>query len=1174
MKTFMALLKSGWFIALIGVILLSILVWVGGPYLGIGDTQPLASAVTRLLMILLIIVAWAAWLQILQLRARSRTRQMSADIAGQATQSPAASERDERGSAERAQLQARFQEAIDTLRKSRRGGGNLYTLPWYVVIGPPGSGKSTLLQNSGLHFPLSDRFGKEALRGIGGTRNCDWWFTDEAVFLDTAGRYTTQDSDQAADASAWVEFLNLLRRYRKRRPINGVLIAVSMSDLLMLDDTDRHAHIRAIRKRLDELSEHLRVGVPAYLVFTKCDLIAGFSEFFDDLGPELRSQVWGFTFPLAKTIDGSAARSFGDEFNLLLDRLNTRILDRLHEERDRNRRAAILSFPQQLSALRDVAKQVAEGVFSAHQYGATPLLRGAYLTSGTQEGTPIDRMMSAVARTFGVDAAQVHAPGAQRRTFFVEHLLQEVVFAESGFAGTNPALERRKAVLQVASYAGVLLLTVLLLSAFAISFERNRGYLQTVDAALGNFPSRDGIGGATTQKEYFARVLERLDAYSAVRDAAQKYRDHVPLLMRFGLYQGHEIGNQAQAAYVRELNGLLLPGVAAQFRMGITKNAGDPQRLYYFLKGYLMLAEPRHENADELMTLGNIEWQHLFPDEPVLQKALATNFKALVAVPGALHPLSADQALVEQARNTLRAADLTTLIYGSMKLTAESSGYAPLQLDKELGLLGNVFQRKDGAALSTPIPALYTQPVFEHEASKGIEEAVNQFVKDDWVFGATRINAVQKAGLVQQVLNLYQQDYIKAWAALLDNLQLQPVNNLQDASAMAAKLSGPSSPLKALLQVVRRNTSDMMRAPPSAASGNALTAANKAGQGATKSALALALASSAGGAATTAGKPGAAIAAHYQTLDELTQGAPGSEPIDQVLSVLKQLSNTLLTMTDSTAVPTGQPNPQLLLAQQQVAQLPPPVSTWISALTGNTQSLVASGAKGALQDQYQQAVGKDCAEFIHGRYPFSPQSTVGIPVQNFAELFGDGGRFDSFYKQTLANLVNASGRIWRWKSGPGAVSGPPGLLHEMQMADQIRKMYFQRGSMPEVDFTLINPVLGPGISKLVIEIDGQKFDYEPGGAASSGAMKWPGPQPGHVSIAAYDSSGTLISRFDYQGDWAFFNALQAAHLQRKSDLLFLARFDFGGRVAMVTLQASNLVNPFLNTVVQNFRCGG
>jgi type VI protein secretion system component VasK len=36
--------------------------------------------------------------------------------------------------------------------------------------------------------------GKAALRGIGGTRNCDWWFTNEAVLLDTAGRYTTRRS--------------------------------------------------------------------------------------------------------------------------------------------------------------------------------------------------------------------------------------------------------------------------------------------------------------------------------------------------------------------------------------------------------------------------------------------------------------------------------------------------------------------------------------------------------------------------------------------------------------------------------------------------------------------------------------------------------------------------------------------------------------------------------------------------------------------------------------------------------------------------------------------------------------------------------------------------------------------------------------------------------------------
>jgi type VI secretion system protein ImpL len=1168
---FLSVLKSGWFITLVGILLLAVLIWLGGPYLGFGSSQPLTSVAARLLLIVLVVVVWLAILQVRAWRARGKAQQMSGELAGQGVSA------DDRSTAERNQLQARFQEAVDTLRKTRRGG-NLYALPWYVVIGPPGSGKSTLLQNSGLNFPLSERFGKEALRGVGGTRNCDWWFTDEAVFLDTAGRYTLQDSDRDADASAWAEFLKLLRKYRKRRPINGVVIAMSMSDLLTLDETGLAEHIQAIRRRLEELATHLRIGVPVYLSFTKCDLVAGFGEFFDDLNPEMRSQVWGFSFPIDATMDGSAAKRFGEEFDLLLRQLDTRILDRLHAERDRNRRAAILSFPQQLSALRDIAKRFVEGVFTGHAYAAPPLLRGVYLTSGTQEGTPIDRMMGAVARTFGVSAEQLHAPGAQRRTFFVERLLKDVLFGESGFAGTNPSLERQKVLLQVASYAGVLLLTVLLLVGFVTSFGHNRAYLAQVQTALQAYPVQSDVDTATTQKEYFARVLARLEGLSAVQEAANKYQGAVPFGMRFGLYQGSEVGGQVHDAYLRELNGLLLPGVAAQFRSGLTGNAGDPQALYYYLKGYLMLGEPKHQNPDELEALTNIEWRKVFPGDAVLQQALSKHFHALVAEPGRLRALSLDPTLVEQARSTLRTADLPTLIYGNLKLGAASSNYPPLQLDKALGLLGNVFLRKSGAALSEPIPALYTQPMFQYEASKGVAQAVDQFAKDDWVFGATKIDSLQKARLTQQVIALYEQDYIKTWDGLLADLELQPVTSIQDASAIAAKLSGPSSPLKALLNVVRDNTSDMMKAPPQSGEDKALAGAQqaaqkKAEQKLTQNALARALASAGGGAAAPAEQqPGAAITAHFATLDQLSAGAPGAAPIDQTLQVLDQLSKTLLTMTDFSNA-AGQPNPQLLLAQQQAAQLPPPVSGWVASLTGKSESLVASGTKGALGDQFQQAVGKDCASFVRGRYPFSPDSRTDIPLQNFGELFGNGGSFDTFNKQTLSKLVDASGSTWQWKTGPGAVAGPPGLLAQAQMADDIRQMYFRAGNVPEVDFTVMAPQLDAGIAKLEFDVDGQKFSYQPG-SASSMAMKWPGPQPGHVTVSAWDASGTLLSTFDYQGDWAFFRALQAAHLQKQSDLRFLATFNFGGHVAKLVIQAGNLKNPFLNTEVQRFRCGG
>jgi type VI secretion system protein ImpL len=1173
----LALFKSRLFITLVGLLLLGLLIWFGGPWLGIGNSQPLAGAVARLVLIVVIVAIWAIWLQVLQLRERRKAAQLSSDVA-KVEAAPDA--HDTRSADERTQLQSRFQEAVLTLRKRRRGGGNLYTLPWYVVIGPPGSGKSTLIQNSGLNFPLSERFGKDALRGIGGTRNCDWWFTDEAVFLDTAGRYTTQDSDRDADAGAWAEFLRLLRRYRRRRPINGVMVAMSVSDLMVLDAAGLRDHIAAVRRRLDELGEQLRISVPVYLVLTKCDLVAGFTEFFDNLDPAQRSQVWGVSFPVSQTMDGSAAPSLASEFDILLERLNARVFDRMHAERDGSRRAAVLSFPLQLAALRETVRQFVEGVFSGHQYGTPPLLRGVYLTSGTQEGTPIDRMMGAVARTFGLDPARVPPSSAKPRTFFVERLLKDVLFPESGFAGTNPKLERRKVLLQVAAWAGVLAVTVLLLAGLFTSYGRNRAYLGEVQQAIAQYPAKADIAGAADDKTWFAQALQRLDAMASVQAVARQYQDDVPWLMRFGLYQGNAVGGEVHAGYLRELNALLLPGVAMRFRNGLEASAADPQALYYYLKGYLMLGEPAHRDVDQLVALTNIEWQKIYPADPVLQQALGKQFAALVEDPKKLRAIPLDRGLVAQARNTLQTADLSTLVYGNLKLAESASSDPSLHLDKELGLLGNVFRRNSGASLSQPVPALYTQPVFRHEADKGIAGAVDQFAKDDWVFGAAKMDTLARARMQQQVLALYEQDYIAHWDGLLNDIALQPVASIQDASAIAAKLAGPSSPLKALLKVVADNTSDMLRAPPESGSDKAEAAVAKlaeqrAKQKATQNALSRVLAESAGGegAAAPAAKPGDAISAHFDALDKLTAGAPGATPIDQTLAAIDQLSKTLLTMSDFTDS-AGQPNPQLLLAQQQVAALPAPVSGWLAALTGKSQALVASGTQSALGQQFQQAVGNDCATFTRGRYPFVATGRNDIPLQNFAGLFGYGGSYDSYYKQTLAKLVDASGATWKWKSGPGAVAGPPGMLAEMQLADQIKQMYFPNGAnAPQVDFSVADPQLDTGIGRLTIEVDGQAFTYQPGGATRM-AMKWPGPKPGLATVSAWDTAGNLLSTFSYQGDWAFFHALQAAHLQKQSDLRYLATFDFGGHVAKVVILAGNLRNPFLNTAVQRFRCGG
>src|SRR5262249_33186944 len=112
-------------------------------------------------------------------------------------------------------MQDEFSKAIASLKSSKlaRGGTDaLSVLRWYMIIGPPGVGKSTALRNSGLQFPyLSARGG--SVKGVGGTRNCEWWLTNEAVILDTAGRYTTQDDDR----DEWFAFLDMLGKNRAKK---------------------------------------------------------------------------------------------------------------------------------------------------------------------------------------------------------------------------------------------------------------------------------------------------------------------------------------------------------------------------------------------------------------------------------------------------------------------------------------------------------------------------------------------------------------------------------------------------------------------------------------------------------------------------------------------------------------------------------------------------------------------------------------------------------------------------------------------------------------------------------------------------------------------------------------------------------------------------------------------
>jgi len=220
MKLLVRMVFNRWVLGTIAVVAFAMIIWWGFPAIAINNIHPFESETIRWIQIAALVLTPVARIGWRFVKARRANAALMGGLIQQLP--PTADVRPDAAAGEVAQLRQRFEEAMALLRKRSSGSEKpslwtrirslgsqqyLYDLPWYVFIGAPGSGKTTALTNSGLRFPLAARFGREAVRGVGGTRDCDWWFTDEAVFLDTAGRYTTQQSHKEVDAGACKGFL-------------------------------------------------------------------------------------------------------------------------------------------------------------------------------------------------------------------------------------------------------------------------------------------------------------------------------------------------------------------------------------------------------------------------------------------------------------------------------------------------------------------------------------------------------------------------------------------------------------------------------------------------------------------------------------------------------------------------------------------------------------------------------------------------------------------------------------------------------------------------------------------------------------------------------------------------------------------------------------------------------
>ena len=351
--------------------------------------------------------------------------------------------------------------AITTIKNSKlgqtTGKAALYEMPWYIVIGNPTAGKSTAVLNSGLNFPFSDK-GGHAIQGIGGTRNCDWFFTTEGILLDTAGRYAVHEEDR----SEWFSFLNLLKKYRPKAPINGIVIVASIAELMGNRPDATIDLAKQLRQRVQELTERLELFAPVYVMFTKVDLIAGFVDFFENSDAEERSRVWGATLPYDMDGKANAVAAFDLHFDTLVDSIKELGTTRMAANRGQAVSPGVLTFPIEFVGIKQHLRIFIATLFEDNPFQFKPIFRGFYFTSAIQEGVASHATGQRIVQQYGLTAGpQMTASVNSNTGFFLKNLFSSVIFADRHLV--RQYASRNKLLLRQSLFYGAVLALGLLL---------------------------------------------------------------------------------------------------------------------------------------------------------------------------------------------------------------------------------------------------------------------------------------------------------------------------------------------------------------------------------------------------------------------------------------------------------------------------------------------------------------------------------------------------------------------------------------------------------------------------------------------------------------------------------------------------------------------------------------
>ncbi|MBB5017723.1 type VI secretion system protein ImpL [Chitinivorax tropicus] len=1101
------------------------------------------------------------------------------------------------------QLRNRMQEAIKTIRTSKLGETSgraaLYELPWYMVIGNPAAGKSSAVKNSGLKFPFSDQNGA-AVHGIGGTRNCDWFFTTEGILLDTAGRYSVHDEDR----TEWIGFLELLKKHRPRAPINGIVIAVSIAELTQNKPEFTINLAKSLRQRVQELTETLCVFVPVYVVFTKMDLLAGFVDFFENSETQEQERVWGATLPYDAEQKFDASGRFDEQFEHLYDGLKELSIARMAMNRSQALSPGLMTFPMEFHAIRPVLRTFIATLFEDNPFQFKPVFRGFYFTSALQEGVAVSPLSARMADRFslGTPASKAETRLTASHGLFLKDLFSKVIFADKHLVRQYASRHQRR--LRLGVFFGAFALLGLMLGAWTWSYLGNQEMARNVRADL------DKIVKLQQARNDLGTQLESLEILQDRIEQLQRYREDTPMSLSFGLYHGDELEAKLRKEYFNGIRNVLLNPISGSlegFLTEVNTNAGNLRPLqqpmqaaaapakttmykdasptnvedaYNALKAYIMLGsrdrlEPGHLN-DQITRFWRTWLENnrgTLSREQMIRSAEKILTYLLTQTASPDFPLIENKlALVDQTRDSLRKVvkgmPARERVYAEIKMRA-STRFPAITVANIVGE-----ENRNIVAGSYVISGTFTRAAWDQYVEQAINDAATKDVTtSDWVLKTDVRDDLTLEGSPEQIkktlVTMYKNEYAQEWKKFLTGISILDMGDFASAVEKMNRLGDPSlSPLYKVIETTYQETSWDNPSMLSQSISNAQKGVWASIKDWFSSKPPVPVNVTVGGTSQGGALQMGPIGKEFSVLSHLMVARGENRDaslMKNYLGLLGKLRSRFNELKNAGDVGPG----SMKLMQQTLEGSGSELSDALRFVDEQMLNGVPDTAKATVRPMLvrplMQAFGvlikpaetelnktwvaqvyEPFSKGLSAKYPFADKSQVEATPQEIAQLFGTDGAIAKFVDKTLGGLVVRRGdaltpRTWADMGisfNPEFVSTFPRYVAPVAGGGNAAAASAAAPAGPPQTRFQIMPIPTPGLSEYTFEIDGQQLRYR-NGAQEWHNFVWPNPSgsPG-VKINAITFDGRNVEVLNIPGQAGLEKMISSAQRKRRDQGVF------------------------------------